>query len=378
MVSRTAGLVLAVLVAFNPLLVWYSQEARPYSLLVLLCALSVLLFARRQPWAWAAASALALLTHYFAAFLVVPEGLWLVWVCRPRARALAAAAVVAVVGAALIPLAAHEKSRIGTAYFEGMSLRRRAIGVPEDYLVGLVVKFDATWEQLLEALALALAAVGVVLAWLHARRPAVVAGALVLAVAGIPLVVALLGQDFLNTRNVIAGCVPALLVVAAGFAAPAAPRAVAVAGVGLLCLAGVATTVVTAADPQYRRSDFRGSAEALGPVRGARAVVVPGVVGDVAMPLYLPGLARMPPGGARVVEVDYVTPRSSRLGGAAVARLRVPPSLPPPFRLVERRYEETFTLLRYTAPALTAVTPAELGRAGTRVVGLPSVLVQRP
>jgi hypothetical protein len=287
--------------------------------------------------------------------------------------------VVAAVGAALVPLAAHERSKIGTGYIEGLSLRRRAIGVPEDYLVGLVVKFDATWEQLLEALALAVAAAGVTLAWLRARRAAVVGGALALAAAGVPLLVALLGADFLNTRNVIAGCVPALLVVAAGLAAPRVPRTVAVVGVGLLCLIGVATTVVMAADPQYRRSDFRGSAEALGPLRGGlRAVVVPGVAGNVAMPLYLHGLAPMPLRGARVAEVDYVTPRSSRLGGAAVARPRVPPALPPPFSLAERRYEETFTLLRYTAPAPTQVTPAELARAGAAVVGAPSVLLQRP
>src|SRR3954462_7419587 len=38
-VSWTAGVVTAALGAFNPLLIWYSQEARPYLLLVLLCGL---------------------------------------------------------------------------------------------------------------------------------------------------------------------------------------------------------------------------------------------------------------------------------------------------------------------------------------------------
>src|SRR3954453_15490815 len=83
-VSHAAGLVVAALVAFNPLLIWYSQEGRPYSLLVLLCALSLLFFSRalrrregRDLWLWALMSALALLTHYFAAFLVAAEGLWL-------------------------------------------------------------------------------------------------------------------------------------------------------------------------------------------------------------------------------------------------------------------------------------------------------------
>ena len=77
---------------------------------------------------------------------------------------------VAAVGAALIPLAVHERNRIGTGYIEGLSLRRRAIGVPEDFLTGLVVKFDATWEQLLDAFAIAIAAAGAWLAWTRARQ----------------------------------------------------------------------------------------------------------------------------------------------------------------------------------------------------------------
>ncbi|MEA2613752.1 MAG: mannosyltransferase, partial [Chloroflexota bacterium] len=183
LVSRAAGLAGAALVAFNPLLIWYSQEARPYSLLVLLSVLSLLFFARalqrrtaRDLWLWALMASLALLTHYFAAFLVVPQGLWLAWRWRPDARALLAGAAVAAVGAALIPLAAHERSKIGTGYIESLSRTRRAIGVPEDFLTGLVVKFDDTWEQLLEAFVLVVAAVGAWLAWSRARRGAVVAG----------------------------------------------------------------------------------------------------------------------------------------------------------------------------------------------------------
>jgi mannosyltransferase len=41
LVSDSAGLVLAALVAVNPFLVWYSQEARAYGLLVLLATLSL-------------------------------------------------------------------------------------------------------------------------------------------------------------------------------------------------------------------------------------------------------------------------------------------------------------------------------------------------
>src|SRR5215211_79257 len=98
--SRRVGLALAALAAVNPVLVWYSQEARAYALLVLLTTLSLWSFARllRRPSAavaaaWAAASGLALLTHYFAAFAVLPEAVWLA-VAASRRHALPAIAAV--------------------------------------------------------------------------------------------------------------------------------------------------------------------------------------------------------------------------------------------------------------------------------------------
>ena len=46
LVSQRAGLVAAALTAFSPLLVWYSQEARSYALLVPMSGLTILLFQR--------------------------------------------------------------------------------------------------------------------------------------------------------------------------------------------------------------------------------------------------------------------------------------------------------------------------------------------
>ena len=69
LVSRRAGLICAALTACNPLLVWYSQEARAYELLVLLSAVSVLAAARavrepsrRRVALWTLAAVLALAT----------------------------------------------------------------------------------------------------------------------------------------------------------------------------------------------------------------------------------------------------------------------------------------------------------------------------
>src|SRR5580700_1890402 len=91
--ARGAAVVCAALVAVNPLFVWYSQEARAYALFVLMAALAMLCFlrARREPtpgWlaAFAVSASLALLSHYFAAFLVAPMVLWLLRGSRRPAR----------------------------------------------------------------------------------------------------------------------------------------------------------------------------------------------------------------------------------------------------------------------------------------------------
>jgi trimethylamine:corrinoid methyltransferase-like protein len=44
---------------------------------------------------------------------------------------------------------------------------------------------------------------------------------------------------------------------------------------------------------------------------------------------------------------------------------------------VERRYAQTYTLVRYRAPRPVAVTPAALARAAAPVVFAPTVMVQR-
>src|SRR5207248_6348302 len=106
-----AGVIAAALAACNPLLIWYSQEARSYELLALLTSVSLLAFAfaRMSPTprvlaAWVIACALALATHYYASLAVVPEALWLLYVHRHRRAVQVAFAVVGACGLALIPL----------------------------------------------------------------------------------------------------------------------------------------------------------------------------------------------------------------------------------------------------------------------------------
>jgi len=103
--SRRAGLIAAAFVAMNPYLIWYSQEARAYALYVLVSACGLYLFARalRHPTPrslalWALASVLSLCSYYFAVFLIIPEGLWLLRSTRPRRRAIGAIAGTAIAG----------------------------------------------------------------------------------------------------------------------------------------------------------------------------------------------------------------------------------------------------------------------------------------
>jgi 4-amino-4-deoxy-L-arabinose transferase-like glycosyltransferase len=79
------GATTALLVAVSPFLIWHSQEGRMYALLATVGLASVTLLARalqsgrlRLWWAWAAATWLALFTHYFAAFLALAQVLALI------------------------------------------------------------------------------------------------------------------------------------------------------------------------------------------------------------------------------------------------------------------------------------------------------------
>src|ERR1700754_5261914 len=82
--GRRAGLWAAALVAVNPMMLWYSQEARAYALVALFGALSALYWLRAERrggrrdfvW-WGIWSGLAIATHYFVAFPILAEAVML-------------------------------------------------------------------------------------------------------------------------------------------------------------------------------------------------------------------------------------------------------------------------------------------------------------
>ena len=121
--GRRAGLIAALLAACNPFLVWHSQDARSYSLLVLFVAGTIAALAGERLWWWAAMAIGALLSHYFALFVLVPEAAWLL-----RSRGRAAWAPVAVAAAPLIPLAvlALSQPNEGASWIAGSSIINRS------------------------------------------------------------------------------------------------------------------------------------------------------------------------------------------------------------------------------------------------------------
>lgn len=316
-----AGLATAALVAVNPLLVWFSQEARSYALAVLLSAVALLAFlharhdARGRVLAgWAVASALALATHYFTVFVLLPQALWLLWRHPRRGAAIAAVAAVAACGLALLPLLLAQR---GNPYdIASESIAVRLAQVPKQFLLG----YRGPLALPLGLLGAALALGG---AWLLLRRtdPALRRSALLVAVIGaagvvLPLLAALAGADYLNARNVLPALVPVLAALAVGCAAGRAARAGAVLLAGL-CALSLGIVVAVAADAEYQRPDWRALAQALGRSDEARALVITPATGELVLRYYRPGLARMAPEGAAVGAVEVVSVATAPDPGAA-------------------------------------------------------------
>lgn len=315
MISRRAGLIAAALACFNPFLIWYSQEARSYSLLTLLATLSLAAFAYarrpqpsgRQLIAWTVAASLALATHYFAVLLVVPEALWLLWVHRRDRRVLLAIAAVAAVGLALLPVAISQRPQ--ASWITQWPLEQRLSQIAPQFLLGTGAP-ARTWLKLAGAVAVLIAAVLLVFRadW-RERRGALVAGALGVIGFLISLGLIAAGVDELITRNVILVLIPLLVLIAGGLGARRA-GALGLLGAATLCTIGLIATIAVAEDWRLQRPDWQAVANAIGaskPTPGAgRAIITQNYTRLVPLALYVPRLRFMAPRGERVSEFDLI------------------------------------------------------------------------
>jgi 4-amino-4-deoxy-L-arabinose transferase-like glycosyltransferase len=382
-----AGLVAAALVAVNPMLVWFSQEARAYELLVLLAALSALLWLRAldrpragRAAAWGAVAALALATHYYAIFLVAPQALWLL-LARARGTPARAAAIVPVVVAlaALAPLALAQRANDSAAFIRDSALATRIVQVPKQLLVG----YDSPAETLLAVLSGVVLLIALAGLWDRiARSPrggrydddlrlaALLAAALVL-----PALAALAGEDHLITRNLLAVAPLGAALVAAGLVqAEQLWPVLRPAAIASACALGLAAVVGVALDPRSQRDDWRGAVRALGTAPGPRILVASPASALAPLRYYLPGVRALTEPAIATSEIDYVALSERRPGERPKPpRPRAAPLPVPGFPLTARRESDTFTVLRLRSPTTMPIPRSAVlvgldGRAGAVLV----------
>jgi uncharacterized membrane protein len=371
--GNRAGLAAATLTAVSPIMIYYSQEARAYAMLVMLCALSLLLTLRvadrpdhRRLLAWAGVSAVAISVHYYAVFAIAPEIIWLlIRLSRSHGLDLRQAAVLAgpplIVGLVLLPLLLHQDD--GRADFIAQTpLPGRVATLMKEDVVGLQVPLNTGFKAIgLLVIVVALWLIGFRSDARERRALAapvsVIVGALVLAVAA-----GLAGFDFVNTRNLLVFW-PALAVALAVMIGVRSGRRVGLLAFATLVGVSLASQFMMDASPYYQRDNWRGVASSLGPATRDQRVLVGDTTAAVSLAPFLPRITTMHGSATRAEEVDVFTLNQVN---AAISRPPVPRPLTG-FRLIQRLVTPSFTVLRYRATGLRRVTRQQLLSVGLQI-----------
>jgi mannosyltransferase len=408
---RATAITTAAFVAVNPLFVWYSQEARAYGLFVLTGALAMWCFLRaeRRPTpgrlaAFAAAASLALLSHYFAAFLLAPMIVMLLLGGRmglggeqaPEADNHAgpgdapasgdgarasratwlACAIPVVVGLALLPLASTQGGH-GAQWIGEWALSSRLQAIPQYYLTGYMGGPLGHGIELLVALPI-LAGIGYGL-WsvLEQREERGALIALTIAASGVllPIVLVAFGADYLAPRNLVAAMIPVSALIAVIVVARRAGRTGAVLA-ALIALAGLAITVDVDLSPRLQRGDWRGVAKVLHGSSAGDRVITTVELGAAPLEYYLPPLRNLAEGAKVTV---------SEIDETGYAPLKASAGRPPAagFRLAGEYDVNGLIVYRFTSKTPQTVAEATLRRhviteAHPEVLVSPAVSVARP
>jgi mannosyltransferase len=410
---RATAIAAAAFVAVNPLFVWYSQEARAYALFVLLVALAMLCFlrARDSPTpgrlaAFAVAASLALLSEYFAVFLLVPMIVILLLRGGLRRRAtlaktgtdrrsasaggaylpaLVACAVPILVGLALLPLVVAQGGH-GAQWIGEWALTSRLQAIPQYYLTGYSGAPLGHGIELLVALPILAG-----LAWglwnvLDRREERGALIALTIAASGVllPILLIAFGADYMAPRNLVAAMIPVSALIAVVVTARRAGRVGAVLA-ALIAVAGLAITLDVDLSPRLQRGDWRGVAKVLragagtGVAAGAGAgdrVITTVELGAAPLEYYLPPLHNLAEGATVTVsEIDETGYSPLRASAGE------PPA--PGFRLQSRADVHGLIVYRFVSPTPRAVSEATLRRhviteAHPEVLVSPRVRVSPP
>ncbi len=367
--SRRAGVIAAAITATSPLLIWYSQEARNYELLVLMAALSFMCFAKaldehghRWLWAWALVSATALTTHYFAFFLIVPEALWLLY-RRPGPRLDTAIPMgtIAIVGLALLPLTATQRGR-GDWIVE-YDLGDRLFNVPEHFLVG----YHSPWPSVPIVAVILIAGVCLYCAYRAdavTRRSLTIAASLTLGGLTLLMLSAFAGDDYILTRNLLELWPVAAVAIAIALASPTAGRLGSAAAIAL-CVGGASLAIWNALTPAAQRPSYAGIAAELERMPGSRLIVSQSNFSS-PLTLYLDGARGA--SDAELSTTELVVIESQPTDNYAIGEclwlptcgggdVEPPPRFEPPqaFSRVRDGAVDGFDYAVYTAPAAVAI-----------------------
>jgi hypothetical protein len=165
-------------------------------------------------------------------------------------------------------------------------------------------------------------------------------------------VLALIGPDYLISRNVIPSLLPLAVALAAGFAATRAG----VAAAALLCALGLLQVVGVDTNESYQRDNWRGAGEFIGRADQPRAVIVTPASGAMPMLHYLQGGEKTPAAGIDVKELVFVG-LAARLPGETAKPPRPVTVGAEGFTEVRRKQAGTYTVVIEKSPTGTHITP---------------------
>jgi mannosyltransferase len=385
LVQRRAAVVTTVLVAANPVMLYYSQELRMYSLLVLLCALGLLAFlvtlrtpTRRNLCLWTVVSLLAMATHYFAALAVLPQAALLLldaWRRQGDRRSTAFAAGATVV--ALLPLAALLVHQYGRAYsylqqvltspfvFQPFTARTASGNIPAQIEQQVLIGPGGPWKGHLAIVVLLVFMVSVVLLFrLPAPRLRAAEFALTLTVPGMLMTVVFLAFHVgLEGRYLLPLAVPAAVVIGCGLGSAESGK-LGLAATALICGVWLLIGISSATMPTIGgREDTRGAARALGVAGEGRLIAIDQRWDLQPLQEYLPSARVYGQRRAQITELDVVAMPLRGFPSGSDANRPLPPrlsGLPRGLRLKRIIWGASFVIERYIAsPAVSVrISPA--------------------
>lgn len=291
------GWIAALLTAVNPLQIWYSHEARMYTLLVLLAAAATYVLWRgltrpdagRYLLMYLVLAGLAVYTHYTAAFLIAAQGLfwaWLLWHRGQRRLLLAAGAVALLAAVPLVPFTVPRLFAGAEASYFYVAPLTMLQDVVRAFSLGVTADFHRPPIQLLALIALVLLLLGLYAARTWLRRTLLLLY-LLATVLGLMAGSLLIKPMYQGARHIMIDSPALLLLVAWGIVYlwqqtnPAGRSLTAWVYRGSALLAGMAMIVGAVLslhnlyhNPTYAKDDFRALARYVEQRAGERDIIV--------------------------------------------------------------------------------------------------------